>query len=117
MFLLCKHVSLTCGFNKLMMMMMMMTCYVKRCQLFVIVMFRTFVAHIPGPNSRVGKTRPGESLVLSFFSNPAILSVIFTSGKEFICSSVSVCLFVNRITQKLVFMNFYVMVGHNPRTN
>ena len=44
-----------------------------------------------------------------------------TSANEIMFSHVSVCLFINGITQKLLikffFMKFHGMVGHKPGTN
>jgi len=40
MFLLCKHVRLTCGFNKLMMTMMMIALKVKKTRMMATVLWR-----------------------------------------------------------------------------
>jgi len=45
---------------------------------------------------------------------------IITSAKEVIFSPVSICLSVNRITQKStrqIFLKFYRIGGYNPGTN
>jgi len=45
-----------------------------------------------------------------------------TSTKEVICFHVHLFVYVNRIFEKLgptdqIFMKFYGIIGHNPRTN
>ena len=54
-------------------------------------------------------------MIITLFENFSVFNALLLPTRRlyFTC----ICLFVNRITQKLIMINFYGMVGYNPGTS